>query len=527
MRKSYLSIPFILFILLLGSSCSTENKDTTISKADERPNVIVVLVDDMGYSDIGCYGSSIQTPNLDMMAQNGVRFTSFYNGARCCPSRAALLTGMYPHQVGMGCMVDWPKNAPKGPYQGYLSEDIPTIAEVFKNRGYNTYMAGKWHVGEEQEHWPTKRGFDKYFGLISGASSYFELIKNQPRVRKMAHDGEEWTPPADNFYMTSAFTDSAVSYIKNDDDKPFMMYLAYTAPHWPIHALEEDIAIYEGKYMMGWDKMAKEKFERMKALGIIGHETILPQKPSSIPDWSELSEEEKIYWDRLMAVYAAMIHRVDIGLGDIITTLKEKREYDNTIFMFLSDNGATHFDVRSRGLNDTTVALGAKGSYVSYREPWAWFSNIPYKKFKSSSYWGGMRTSCILSYPKLTKGKNIISDEKGFITDILPTMAALSGNTQLETEGRDISGVISGKEVEEATHYMEHMGSKAVIAGDWKLLQYKQNKTWELYNLKEDPFETNDIIGSQPQLEDSLKALYHNWEERTNSYPIPDSLMVD
>ncbi|MDH3650153.1 MAG: sulfatase-like hydrolase/transferase, partial [Saprospiraceae bacterium] len=262
-------------------------------ESDSPPNFIIIMADDLGFSDIGCYGSEIHTPNLDNLAARGIRFTQFYNAARCCPTRASLLTGLYPHQVGMGSMVAHSGNRrPDGPYQGYLRTDsCMTIAEALDPASYQSYMSGKWHVGESPEHWPSQRGFDKYWGLISGASSYFELIKDQPRDRVMALNNERWEPPPKGFYMTDAITDYAVQCLADHQreykDEPFFLYVAYTAPHWPLHALPEDIVRYDGIYDIGWDSLRKQRHARQVDQKLFhGHREISP-RPASIPAWED------------------------------------------------------------------------------------------------------------------------------------------------------------------------------------------------------------------------------------------------
>lgn len=497
---------------------------------DSPPNIIYILADDMGYSDIAPFGGEIETPNLNQLARHGIRFNRFYNSSRCCPTRAALLTGQYPHQVGMGCMVDWPPNAEAGPYQGYLSEGQVTIASALQPAGYQNYMVGKWHLGEAPEHWPLQYGFDRYFGLISGASSYFELIKKQKRERKMVNGNTRWEPPAEGFYMTTAFSDTAVSYIQqHNPDNPFFLYLAYTAPHWPIHALEEDIRLFEERYLAGWDQLAEDRFARMQSMGLIEKGLSMPPKPGSIPDWDTLSKTEQQEWARRMAVYAAMIYRMDIGIGQVIQALKDKGLYENTVIVFVSDNGATDADISRRGLNDPDVPIGQRGSYTSYLEPWAWVSNIPYQQYKKSSYWGGMRTPCIISYPELTKGLNAISSQEGHMIDLLPTALGLVGTPvpeQYQAEGIDLSPVWESKADTLLSPgrplFLEHMGNKTVIAGNWKLLKTTWSERWMLYNLAADPFETVDLSSENPQKVAKLMSLYSEWEKRTQSYALTE-----
>jgi arylsulfatase len=512
--------------MVLLSACS----QSAAPPPDPPPNILYILADDMGYSDIAPFGGEIETPHLDQLARDGIRFSQFYNASRCCPTRAALLTGQYPHQAGMGCMVDWPPNAEAGPYQGYLSQGQVTIASALKPTGYQNYMVGKWHLGEAPEHWPLQYGFDRYFGLISGASSYFELIKNQKRERKMASGNERWEPPADKFYMTTAFSDTAVSYIQqHNPEAPFFLYLAYTAPHWPIHALEEDISLFEERYLTGWDKLARDRFTRMQSLGLIEQDLALPPKPGSIPDWDTLSKSEQREWARRMAVYAAMIYRMDVGIGQVIQALKDKGLYERTAIVFVSDNGATDADISRRGLNDPDVPIGRRGSYTSYLEPWAWVSNIPYQKYKKSSYWGGMRTPCIISYPKFTKGLNAISRQEGHVIDLLPTALGLAGAPvpeQYQAEGIDLSPVWESQADTLLSPgrplFLEHMGNKAVIAGEWKLLKTTWTESWALFDLSNDPLETVDLSSEKPKKAAELMSLYSEWEERTQSHTLTE-----
>jgi arylsulfatase len=294
--------------LTLASLC-VYGESGLAQNTHKKPNVIVILADDMGYSDIGCFGSEISTPNLDKLAKNGIRFTQFYNASRSCPTRASLLTGLYQHQAGVGDMVGdlgYPS------YQGYLNTQSVTLGEAMKTNGYNTYMSGKWHVGDKPQTLPRKRGFDRYFGLIDGASSYFQLIpyRNNQQPPKMMLDDEPYFPE-DGFYMTNAITDYALTFLDEETPKkePFFMYLAYTAPHWPLHALPRDIEKYRGNYLKGWDELRKERFERMKALGILDASVQLSPRDERVPAWETLSTEDKKMWDLRMAVYAAMIDR--------------------------------------------------------------------------------------------------------------------------------------------------------------------------------------------------------------------------
>ncbi|NOU61305.1 arylsulfatase [Marinifilum sp. JC070] len=486
--------------------------------------MILIMADDMGYSDIGCYGSEISTPNLDRLAKNGVRFRNFYNETKCCPSRASLLTGIYHHEAGVGGMIsESDKEITEGPYQGFLNEKSITIAEILKNVGYSTYMAGKWHLGERKEHWPVKRGFDKHFGLISGASSYFELILNQERKRVMANNDQSWFPPESDFYMTDAFTDSAVSmiseHVKQQSEKPFFLYLAYNAPHWPLHALPEDIEKYEGKYDIGWDSIRQQRFDKMIREGIWDESIKLSPRPESVEAWKK--QENKKQWARLMQIYAAMVDRMDQGIGRVLYELEKNQLSENTLIIFLSDNGACSVSVEERGLHIDGSVVGQKGSYKAYKEPWANVSNTPFRFYKNWIHEGGISTPFIMYWPKYIKRKRIIKNDYGHILDVMPTILELTetkypqtykGKKLVSLKGRSLMPLVHNKTVEERKEplFWEFNGAAAVRLGDYKLVSYRDKK-WELYHLKSDPTELFDLSSEQPELTNEMKKLYQEW----------------
>lgn len=491
----------------------------------DRPNIIVILADDLGYSDIGCFGGEINTPNLDQLAQTGLRFTSFYNAARCCPSRASLLTGVYPHEAGMGGMVSSDTSTPElGAYQGFLNQNSVTLAEVLKQVGYKTYMSGKWHVGERREHWPLKRGFDQYFGLISGANSYFEMESSE---RYMVHQDELWYPPADGFYMTDAFTDTAVAYLNKheirDNDSPFFLYLAYTAPHWPLHAMEEDIRRYDGFYDSGWDELRKQRYQRMKKLGIIDQRYDLSPRPNHIPNWESLSEENSRDWADRMEVYAAMVDRMDQGIGKVISTLRRQGKLENTLIIFLSDNGASPENVDGRKLNDPKFKVGQKGSYLSYDEVWANASNTPYTKYKAWTQEGGIRTPFIVHWPQVIKGASSpVSDAVGHIVDIMATCLDVSGaryptefngHNIAKLRGRSLVPAFKGKKTEDRILFWEHFGRWAVREGSWKLIGGSKAEKTQLYDLSKDPVELNDLSQKYPLVLEEMRGKYQFWAD--------------
>ena len=296
------------------------------------PNIILIMADDMGFSDIGCYGSEIATPNLDRLAKGGLRFTQFYNGARCCPTRAALLTGLYAHQAGVGHMVE---NRGVPSYQGYLNDRCVTLGEAMREGGYTTLMTGKWHVGEKQPHWPKDRGFDRYFGLVSGSSSFFRVTEDRPLV----DEDKVLRPKDDSFYLTDLFTDHAVNFLDEHGrgPKPFFLYTAYTSPHWPLHARPEDIAKYRGKYKIGWDELRKRRHAKMTQLGIVDKRWPVTARDADVPAWDDVKDKDN--QDLLMAVYAAQIDRMDQNIGRLLAKVKALGQESNTLVLFLADNG--------------------------------------------------------------------------------------------------------------------------------------------------------------------------------------------
>jgi arylsulfatase A-like enzyme len=489
---------------------------------DSRPNIIYIMADDMGYSDLGCYGGEVRTPNIDLLAANGIKLKKFYNNSRCCPTRASLLTGQYPHTVGMGGMVG-PTQAPmvKGPYQGFLNDSFPTIAEELKKVGYNTYMSGKWHVGERPEHWPLKRGFDHYYGLISGASSFFEITPAERDKRRFVLDDTDYEIPKEGHYMTDAFTDHALGYLdqqkKDHNGKPFFLYLAYTAPHFPLHALEADIAKYEALYMQGWDITREKRYEKMKKLGLVDQRYTLSERPDVIPAWENATEKK--VWARKMAVYAAMIDRMDQNIGRLVNKLKANGQYENTMIVFISDNGACAESVNTKLLNDPEKKIGERGSYQIYGESWANASNTPFKKYKHYMHEGGIVTPCIIQWPAKIKPTKGYSDGIGHVVDLMPTALELSGATSPNLAGKSLSYLWNKQKAPERTYCWEHEGNQAIRKGDWKLVKEFQDNYWSLYNLAVDPTEANDLSGVEATRTKAMMAEYAVWFAKVGARP--------
>ena len=518
---------------LLGAPVFAFN--TFAQKAVARPNIILILADDMGYSDIGCFGSEILTPNLDSLATRGVRMTQFYNASRSCPTRASLLTGLYQHQAGIGDMVadlGYPS------YQGYLNNQCVTIAEALKSNGYNTYMSGKWHVGARPETRPRKRGFDRFFGIVDGGGSYFERIayRIKQSVPLWMLDEKDYIPPDTGFYLTNAITDHAISFLNEESGKkePFFLYLAFTAPHWPLHALPEDIAKYRGNYMKGWEVLRQERYQRMLKLGIIDSKAKLSPRDEKSPEWESLSLEEKMMWDLRMAVYAAMIDCMDQNIGRVLDQLKKMGEMDNTLILFLSDNGGCHEATKNQGnYIRTTGETGTRNSFDAYEIPWANASNTPFRMFKHWVHEGGISTPFIACFPEKLKAGKIVSFP-GHITDIMPTLLdfaggkypeSYNGNRILPMEGISLVSALEGKRLKrENPVFWEHEGNRAVREGDWKLVSAydyaaKKFKTWELYDLKNDRSELNDMTGEFPEKTEKMIEEYNKWADRVGVVP--------
>lgn len=480
----------------------------------KKPNIIFIMADDLGFSDIGAYGGEIKTPNLDKLASNGIKLRSFYNNARCCPTRASLLTGQYPHTVGVGHMVTLPNTMfEPGSYQGFLNDKHPTVAEELKKAGYNTYMSGKWHVGERPEHWPLKRGFERYFGLISGSCSFYEMTPQERAKRIFLLEDKPFDFPKENFYVTDAYTEHALGYLnehkKSKDKNPFFLYLAYTAPHFPLHALEEDIMKYEKFYLQGWDVTRSNRYKRLQELGYADARYQLTPKTAGIPDWSDA--KDKAQWARKMAVYAAMVDRMDQNIGKLIQTLKANGQYENTLIVFLSDNGGCAEEVKTELLHDYAKKIGEKGSYMIYGEPWANVSNTPFRMYKHYMHEGGIITPCIMQWPAGIKPQKGFVYGVGHVMDLLPTALELAGVKNESFPGKSLSYLWKGGTQPERTYCWEHEGNKAIRKGKWKLVKDLHDANWELYDISADPAETKDLASADPTRVAQMKSEYQDW----------------
>jgi len=514
MHKNAFTIILLAFSLSLHAQKALKKK----------PNIIVILADDMGYSDIGCFGSETQTPNLDEMARKGLKMTQFYNASRCCPTRASLLTGLYQHQAGIGDMM----NTRKEPaYQGYLNQNCVTIAEALKPYGYSTLMAGKWHVGQAPENWPVKRGFDRYFGLIDGAGSYFGPEPYRPNQKLTIALNDQVFVPGKDYYSTNAYTDYALKFIEENSHtkRPFFLYLAYQAPHWPLQALPKDIAKYKGKYMQGWDQLRIARFKRMQNMGIIDQNIKLSPRDSHVPEWDTLTKAEKMIWDDKMAVYAAMLDCMDQNIGRIRKKLKAMGEENNTVIMFLSDNGASSENINPNGFLPEIYASSKKlasdpTSFTAYGFEGANVSNTPFRFFKHWEYEGGTATPFIAYCPSFVKA-GTTSAQPAHIIDIMATCLDLAGakypsiykeNKIKPSAGLSLVPLFSGENwLGHKALFFEHEGNRAVRQGDWKLVSNYPENTWHLYHLKTDRTELNDLSKTQPGKVQELIELYNAW----------------
>ncbi len=487
--------------------------------ATKRPNIIVIVADDLGYSDLGCYGSEIETPNLDRLAAGGLRFTQFYNTGRCCPTRASLLTGLYPHQAGVGHMVN---NLGKPAYQGYLNDRCVTIGEVLGGAGYTTLLCGKWHVGEERGHWPVDRGFARSYALVSGGTNYWRLDPN----RILARDDERIQPPAD-WYVTDAITENAVTYLDEaaSSERPFALYLAYTAPHWPLHAHESDIAKYRGKYMDGWDALRERRHKRMIELGVVDAKWGLSPRERTSPVWDDLNNDEKEKWDLRMAVYAAQIDRMDQGIGRVLAKLEEKNALENTLILFLADNGGCQERI-NRG--QPGVPPGPADSFLSYDIYWANASNTPFRMYKHFVHEGGISSPLIAHWPAVIKQAGTITKQVGHLIDVMATCLDLAGaeyprqfggRDVLPLEGKSLRPIFEGQERRPHDYlFWEHEGNRAVRHGDLKLVA-RHSRPWELYDLAADRTEIKNLAAQQPEKVEQLTAEYDAWASRVGVEP--------
>lgn len=556
-------------VALLGafaSNVGTLGDEAPGAAKPRRPNIVVILSDDMGFSDVGCYGGEIRTPTLDRLAQGGLRFTQFYNTARCCPTRASLLTGLYPHQAGIGHMME--DRGLEG-YRGDLNGRCATIAEVLGPAGYATYAVGKWHVTRHAQpkgpkhNWPLHRGFQRFYGTITGAGSFFDpgtLTRDDEMISPFAD--AEYRPT--QYYYTDAIADHAIRYVKEhrerSADKPFFLYVAFTAAHWPMHALEEDVARYRGQYDQGYEPIRRARLARARQLGVV------PDDEQLSPQWGNWEKVANKQWEaRCMEVYAAMIDRMDQGIGRLVAELKRQGSLDNTLILYLQDNGGCQEGVgrqesvarpdrptlppiaadtirldvipqQNRAgvptLKGPVVMPGPEDTYIAYGQGWANVSNTPFREYKHFVHEGGISTPLIAHWPAgiAADRHGKLVHQPGHLVDIMATCVDLaqaayppvatdeSGLVQ-PLEGRSLAPAFAGRTIERDALYWEHEGNRAIRVGPWKLVA-KENGPWELYNIESDRREQHDLSAKHPDRVAELSKRWQAWAERANVLPL-------
>jgi arylsulfatase A-like enzyme len=514
-----------------------------------KPNIVLILNDDMGYSDLGCYGGEVQTPNLDRLAAGGVRFSQFYNTARCSPSRASLLTGLHPHQTGIGVLTY--NMGPEG-YAGDLNRRCVTIAEALKPSGYRSYLSGKWHVAnnlrQPTDSWPMQRGFDEFYGTIIGAGSFYD-----PNTLTRGNENIEHEAKAPGFFYTDAISDNAVDMIRRHRqahaDKPFFQYVAYTAPHWPLHAHDDDIARYRGRFDKGWDKLREERLARLVDSGILDKSWPLSDRDPTQPAWDLAQHKDWLL--RCMEVYAAQIDRMDQGIGRILGALEQEGQLDNTLVIFLADNGACAEDIpddltmeelvdrlmiakshtRSgepvRFGNDPAVMPGPENTYQSYGRAWANLSNSPFRLYKHWIHEGGISTPLIVHWPAGIAERNAVRHTPGYLPDIMATILDVTGTAYPSSyngkpvdplEGTSLLPALQQDLASRPPMFWEHEGNAAVRIGQWKLVR-KYPDPWELYDMAQDRTELNDLAAQHPDRVKDMLAQYEAWAKRCGVIP--------
>jgi arylsulfatase A-like enzyme len=533
--------------------------------AAARPNILLILIDDVGYSDLGCFGSTIHTPNVDSLAKEGVAFTQFYNTARCCPTRASLLTGLYSHQAGVGHMT-WADNGYDG-YRGLLNNRCATIAEVLKGGGYRTYMAGKWHVtsadkvDSDRAQWPVQRGFEKFYGTIKGSGSFFDPISLCRQNTFITPENDPKYQPK-QFYYTDAISDNAVQFLQQHQqespDKPFFMYVAYTAAHWPMQALDKDIATYKGKFDAGYEPERQARIQRLKKLGLMDSNW---DPAPTVGDWNAVKNKQ--VEARCMEVYAAMLDNMDQGVGRIVAELKKQDRFDNTLIFFLQDNGGCAEDTGRKPVKKASeksfrpmkpdelqmiaqphqtrggrpvrkgpgVMPGGPDTFVAYGQNWANVSNTPFREYKHWVHEGGISTPLIVHWPNgIPKERNgKLEKQPGHLIDIMATCVEVSGAkypTELKgsrikpMEGVSLLPAFDGKPLARREPlFWEHESNRAVRDGKWKLVA-KADQPWELYDLEKDRTEMHDLTATNPDEAKVLAAKWNAWAARCDVLPL-------
>ncbi len=484
------------------------------------PNIVVILSDDMGYSDLGCFGGEVRTPHLDALAAHGVRLRQFYNTGRCCPTRASLISGLHPHQAGIGHMTNAPGNdhgdfgTPA--YQGHLDAGVTTLPEVLRDAGYTTLMAGKWHLGmDDPSQYPLQRGFDRFYGLLAGATNFFQPFGNRGMTL-----GNDPIATGEDFYFTDAVTDYALTFLDeaeaHDDAQPFFLYLAYTAPHWPIQAPAEDIDRYRERYTAGWDALREERIARMRELGVIDEGWGLSERDG--PAWDTLEPAQQEELALRMAIYAAMIDRMDQNIGRVVAQLEAMGELDNTLILFFNDNGGCAEGGRFGG-GPAEELETERGYFLTVGQMWANASNTPYRLYKHYVHEGGIATPAIVHWPAGMDGDGLggFRDQSGYLPDVMPTLldaARIPPDDRPATAGVSLLGAwTDDAPLAERAMYWEHEGNAAIRVGSMKLVRRHagDHTRWELYDLANDRTERHDLAGDRPEVVESLARQWQQW----------------
>ena len=540
--------------LAIGTSALTVATIASAQQADERPNFVLIVADDLGFSDLGSFGGEIKTPNLDRLAQEGVRYTNFYVGASCSPTRSMLMTGNDNHRVGMGNMYERtaPNQMDLAGYEGVLRRNFPTFAELLKGAGYRTYMTGKWHLGHEPDLIPRARGFDRDFTLLNSGGSHFDLtgLRIENEESEFTRDGRYTRKLPKNYYSTRTFTDEMIGFLEadRDQDSPFVAYLAYQAPHDPLQVPDDWLRRYKGKFDYGWDRLRSQRLARLKQMGLISPEAELAPRLWFVPEFDDLTKASRATTTRKMEIYASVVEYLDWQIGRMIDYLEETGELENTIILFMSDNGPEGADPipaakRQPNLESSSFffnnyethfnAWGRDYGFVAYGAPWAQVSATPFNGYKGAVYEGGIRSPLIVWQPSRERAGSINSEALLHVMDVAPTLLDLAGVDHSAMQGLSWAEMLSGRRAsprgESDIIAMQMFGAMMVRRGDWKAVMMPEPigaGRWELFNLARDPGETNDVSAQHP---DRLAVLIQAWDEyaRANNVILPNRTPYD